>query len=272
MAMELSVHRLINLVTKDLTSLLDFWKDRRYETDSTESFRHFMDYEQDIKSFLSKVDVQLEFWKRLKSLDDGDEDPSKKNNKSSTSPIDSGCQTEATTLVRNSKIRHSEDENESRAGSISLAESTNSQQQDDLSENIAESICASSKDVEKEITNPEIESEMTGIKIGGRFTEIYRSLQKKSNNGCQSVDKETATTSTSESGLELGDKNVVCYISNTQTVGSNDSQVIDLLAETPSSTIDLSEDVIIEIKKEPEEMMNSQKGKLTISFHSAFKK
>ena len=71
MAMELSVHGLINLVTKDLTSLLDFWKDRRYETDSAESFRHFMAYETDIKSFLSKVDAQLEFWKRLKSLDNG---------------------------------------------------------------------------------------------------------------------------------------------------------------------------------------------------------
>ena len=225
--MELGVHQLINLVTKDLTSLLDFWKDRRYETDSTESFRHFIDYEEDIKSFLSKVDVQLEFWKRLKSLDDGDEDSSsKKNNKSSTSTIDSGCQTEATTLVRNSKIGHTEDK----------AESSNSQQQN-MSENIG-SICDSNKDVEnpthttfeKEITNPEMETEMT----------------------------EMTATSTSDSGLELHDKNVICCISNTETVRS-DSPVV---ADTPSSTIDLSEDVIIDTKKEPEEVLNCQTGML----------
>ena len=239
MAMELSVHGLINLVTKDLTSLLDFWKDRRYETDSAESFRHFMAYETDIKSFLSKVDAQLEFWKRLKSLDNGVEDSSKKNNISSTSTastIDSRCQTETTTFVRNSKIGNTEDKAE------------NSKSQQTMSENTKHTTT-----VEQEIVN----TEMTGNKIGERFVEICRSLQKKSINSCQSVDKETATSTT-----ELHNKNDVCCISDIETVGTV-SPIVSSLADTPSSTttIDLTEeDVIIETKKEPEEMIDCQTG------------
>ena len=251
MAMELSVHGLIKLVTKDLTSLLDFWKDRRYETDSAESFRHFMAYETDIKSFLSKVDAQLEFWKRLKSLDNGVEDSSRKNSMSSTSTastIDSRCQTKTTTFVRNSKIGNTEDKAE------------NSKSQQTMSENIN----GCDKVVEKHTTTVEqeiVNTEMTGNKIGERFVEICRSLQKKSIHSYQSVDKETAT-STTESGLELHDKNDVCCISDIETVGTV-SPVVSSLADTPSSTttIDLTEeDVIIETKKEPEEMIDCQTG------------
>ena len=247
MAMELSVHGLIKLVTKDLTSLLDFWKDRRYETDSAESFRHFMAYETDIKSFLSKVDAQLEFWKRLKSLDNGVEDSSKKNNISSTSTastIDSRCQTKTTTFVRNSKIGNTEDKAENSKSPINGS--------DKVVENRTHTTT-----VEQEIVN----TEMTGNKIGERFVEICRSLQKKSINSCQSVDKETAT-STTESGLELHDKNDVCCISDIETVGTV-SPVVSSLADTPSSTttIDLTEeDVIIETKKEPKEMVDCQTG------------
>ena len=243
MAMELSVHGLINLVTKDLTSLLDFWKDRRYETDSAESFRHFMAYETDIKSFLSKVDAQLEFWKRLKSLDNGVEDSSKKNNISSTSTastIDSRCQTKTTTFVRNSKIGNTEDKAE------------NSKSQQTMSKNTTHTTT-----VEQEIINPEKETEMTGNKIGERFVEICRSLQKKSIHSCQSVDKETATSTT-----ELHDKNDVCCISDIETVGTV-SPIVSSLADTPSSTttIDLTEeDVIIETKKGPEELIDCQTG------------
>ena len=247
MAMELSVHGLIKLVTKDLTSLLDFWKDRRYETDSAESFRHFMAYETDIKSFLSKVDAQLEFWKRLKSLDNGVEDSSRKNGMSSTSTastIDSRCQTKTTTFVRNSKIGNTEDKAE------------NSKSQQTMSENIN----GCDKVVEKHTTTVEqeiVNTEMTGNKIGERFVEICRSLQKKSINSCQSVDKETATSTT-----ELHDKNDVCCISDIETVGTL-SPIVSSLADTPSSTttIDLTEeDVIIETKKEPEEMIDCQTG------------
>ena len=247
MAMELSVHGLIKLVTKDLTSLLDFWKDRRYETDSAESFRHFMAYETDIKSFLSKVDAQLEFWKRLKSLDNGVEDSSRKNGMSSTSTastIDSRCQTKTTTFVRNSKIGNTEDKAE------------NSKSQQTMSENIN----GCDKVVEKHTTTVEqeiVNKEITGNKIGERFVEICRSLQKKSINSCQSVDKETATSTT-----ELHDKNDVCCISDIETVGTL-SPIVSSLADTPSSTttIDLTEeDVIIETKKEPEEMIDCQTG------------
>ena len=249
MAMELSVHGLINLVTKDLTSLLDFWKDRRYETDSAESFRHFMAYETDIKSFLSKVDAQLEFWKRLKSLDNGVEDSSKKNNISSTSTastIDSRCQTKTTTFVRNSKIGNTEDKAE------------NSKSQQTMSENIN----GCDKVVENRTHTTTVEqeigyTEMTGNKIGERFVEICRSLQKKSINSCQSVDKKTATSTS-----ELHDKNDVCCISDIETVGTV-SPIVSSLADTPSSTttIDLTEeDVIIETKKEPEEMIDCQTG------------
>ena len=247
MAMELSVHGLIKLVTKDLTSLLDFWKDRRYETDSAESFRHFMAYETDIKSFLSKVDAQLEFWKRLKSLDNGVEDSSNKNSMSSTSTastIDSTCQTKTTTFVRNSKIGNTEDKAENSKSPINGS--------DKVVKNRTHTTT-----VEQEIVN----TEMTGNKIGERFVEICRSLQKKSIHSCQSVDKETAT-STTESGLELHDKNDVCCISDIETVGTV-SPVVSSLADTPSSTttIDLTEeDVIIETKKEPEEMIDCQTG------------
>ena len=241
MAMELSVHGLIKLVTKDLTSLLDFWKDRRYETDSAESFRHFMAYETDIKSFLSKVDAQLEFWKRLKSLDNGVEDSSRKN-----STIDSRCQTKTTTFVRNSKIGNTEDKAENSKSQQTMSENINGC--DKVVENRTHTTT-----VEQEIVN----TEMTGNKIGERFVEICRSLQKKSIHSCQSVDKETATSTT-----ELHDKNDVCCISDIETVGTV-SPVVSSLADTPSSTttIDLTEeDVIIETKKEPEEMIDCQTG------------
>ena len=249
MAMELSVHGLINLVTKDLTSLLDFWKDRRYETDSAESFRHFMAYETDIKSFLSKVDAQLEFWKRLKSLDNGVEDSSKKNNISSTSTastIDSRCQTKTTTFVRNSKIGNTEDKAENSKSQQTMSENINGC--DKIVENRTHTTT-----VEQEIVN----TEMTGNKIGERFVEICRSLQKKSINSCQSVDKETATST-----MELHNKNDVCCISDIETVGTV-SPIVSSLADTPSSTttIDLTEeDVIIETKKGPEEIIDCQTG------------
>ena len=249
MAMELSVHGLINLVTKDLTSLLDFWKDRRYETDSAESFRHFMAYETDIKSFLSKVDAQLEFWKRLKSLDNGVEDSSKKNNISSTSTastIDSRCQTKTKTFVRNFKIGNTEDKAENSKSQQTMSENINGC--DKIVENRTHTTT-----VEQEIVN----TEMTGNKIGERFVEICRSLQKKSINSCQSVDKETATSTT-----ELHDRNDICCISDIETVGTV-SPIVSSLADTPSSTttIDLTEeDVIIETNKEPEEMIDCQTG------------
>ena len=94
MSVELTVHRLIKMVTKDLTTLIEFWKDRRYDTNSS-NFQHFFNYDRDIQTFISKVNFQLEFWKRLKSLEDDSLDTEVDQQNISTENISTvGCQTE----------------------------------------------------------------------------------------------------------------------------------------------------------------------------------
>ena len=98
MSVELTVHRIIKMVTKDLTTLIEFWKDRRYDTNSS-NFQHFFNYDRDIQTFISKVNFQLEFWKRLKSLEDDSLDTEVDQQNSSTVGCEKcqnvvGCQTE----------------------------------------------------------------------------------------------------------------------------------------------------------------------------------
>ena len=94
MSVELTVHRIIKMVTKDLTTLIEFWKDRRYDTNSS-NFQHFFNYDRDIQTFISKVNFQLEFWKRLKSLEDDSLDTEVDQQNISTENISTvGCQTE----------------------------------------------------------------------------------------------------------------------------------------------------------------------------------
>ena len=89
MSVELNVHRIIKMITKDLTTLIEFWKDRRYDTNSSD-FQHFINYDRDIQTFISKVNFQLEFWKRLKSLEDDTLDTEVDQQNITTV----GCQTE----------------------------------------------------------------------------------------------------------------------------------------------------------------------------------
>ena len=72
MSMELTVRRLINLVTKDLTKMQDFWQERTYDLSDSTNFDHFLNLEKDVKIFSQKIQTLLDFWQRLKSLEDDD--------------------------------------------------------------------------------------------------------------------------------------------------------------------------------------------------------
>ena len=74
MSMELTVRRLINLVTKDLTKMQDFWQERNYNINDSTNFEDILNLEKDVKVFTQKIQTLLEFWQRLKSLDEDDDE------------------------------------------------------------------------------------------------------------------------------------------------------------------------------------------------------
>ena len=61
MSGQLTVPRLIDFISADLDRLREFWQIRKDKPKSRISF-------EDVKTFVSKVDVLIEFWQRLQIL------------------------------------------------------------------------------------------------------------------------------------------------------------------------------------------------------------